>query len=304
MSDYLSRVAERASGVPTGVRPLLPSLFDPEKASAIFAPEFAEANAAAPEARPRRRKDPAHLEDEISFVQERVAGSKAAPVESPVESFARDEKNAAPDISGPSIIAPVMEPKPEKPAARKPPARQVSLESREPAPETASDRPAKLSHARPESPAHLRSFLPALEALPAKSHLEKIPADAEVPPPRRPAADNVFRPPAEPVKTDAAASTKGSPQKVSPALERQGAVVPAFVSVPRESTARLSHAMRENQSLAKESSAARTIRVTIGRIEVRAIHPPPEPPRRPRPVPAAPKMSLDDYLRSRNGGTG
>jgi len=44
-----------------------------------------------------------------------------------------------------------------------------------------------------------------------------------------------------------------------------------------------------------------TIRVTIGRIEVRAVSPPAPPPRRTKQP--APKMSLDDYLRARNGGT-
>ena len=42
------------------------------------------------------------------------------------------------------------------------------------------------------------------------------------------------------------------------------------------------------------------IRVMIGRIEVRAITPPPTP--RPRPTPPSPKVSLDDYLRARDGG--
>ncbi|HEU4792604.1 MAG TPA: hypothetical protein VFS96_03005 [Nitrolancea sp.] len=42
------------------------------------------------------------------------------------------------------------------------------------------------------------------------------------------------------------------------------------------------------------------IQVTIGRIEVRAVIQPPTP--RQRPTPPAPKVSLDDYLRARDGG--
>lgn len=42
------------------------------------------------------------------------------------------------------------------------------------------------------------------------------------------------------------------------------------------------------------------IRVTIGRIDVRAV-PPPAPPQQP-PPPPAPGLSLDDYLKERNGG--
>lgn len=49
---------------------------------------------------------------------------------------------------------------------------------------------------------------------------------------------------------------------------------------------------------AAETPAAPVIRVTIGRVEVRAATPPPpvEPP-----APPAPRLSLDDYLRSHNG---
>ena len=58
-----------------------------------------------------------------------------------------------------------------------------------------------------------------------------------------------------------------------------------------------SYSTRENAFSRTEP----TIRVTIGRIEVRAVSPPEPPPRRTKQP--APKMSLDDYLRSRNGGT-
>ena len=45
-----------------------------------------------------------------------------------------------------------------------------------------------------------------------------------------------------------------------------------------------------------------TIQVTIGRVEVRAIAPPPSP--RQPPQPSVPKLSLEDYLKSRSGGRG
>lgn len=50
-----------------------------------------------------------------------------------------------------------------------------------------------------------------------------------------------------------------------------------------------------------EPSSAPVIRVTIGRIEVRAAAPPPPPVEAPAPPP--PRISLDDYLRSHNGRT-
>jgi hypothetical protein len=49
---------------------------------------------------------------------------------------------------------------------------------------------------------------------------------------------------------------------------------------------------------AGETAAAPAIRVTIGRVEVRAVTPPP--PAEP-PAPPTPRLSLDDYLRSHNG---
>ena len=49
------------------------------------------------------------------------------------------------------------------------------------------------------------------------------------------------------------------------------------------------------------ASSAPTIRVTIGRIDVRAVTPPPPAPR-PKPIRAGPTLSLDDYTRQRKGG--
>lgn len=56
---------------------------------------------------------------------------------------------------------------------------------------------------------------------------------------------------------------------------------------------------RENEN---DSASAPTIRVTIGRIEVRAVHTPP-PPQSKRATMPAPQVSLEDYLRKRNGGS-
>ena len=59
---------------------------------------------------------------------------------------------------------------------------------------------------------------------------------------------------------------------------------------------------QEPREAAPESSAP-TIRVTIGRIEVRAITPPPMPlAQRTTPARPGPALSLDDYLKQHNGG--
>jgi hypothetical protein len=44
------------------------------------------------------------------------------------------------------------------------------------------------------------------------------------------------------------------------------------------------------------------IRISIGRVEVRAVTAPPAPEPPSRPGPSGPKLSLDDYLRARNEG--
>ncbi len=56
----------------------------------------------------------------------------------------------------------------------------------------------------------------------------------------------------------------------------------------------------QNVTTHDSSSSTPTIQVTIGRIEVRAITPPVAPPQRPRKP--SPALSLDDYLKQRNGG--
>jgi hypothetical protein len=51
----------------------------------------------------------------------------------------------------------------------------------------------------------------------------------------------------------------------------------------------------------RSSTSAPIIRVTIGRVEVRAVHPPAPAPKPPKPSP--PKLSLEDYLRQRSKGS-
>jgi hypothetical protein len=75
-------------------------------------------------------------------------------------------------------------------------------------------------------------------------------------------------------------------------------VAPAPATIPRISPA---PSNPERARRADSASSPRPIHITIGRIEVRAVHPPPEPVRH-RPAPAAPKISLEEYLKQRNGG--
>ena len=77
-------------------------------------------------------------------------------------------------------------------------------------------------------------------------------------------------------------------------------VMPRIVR-PR-SDGHLERGSREPRVAAPEPPAP-TIRVAIGRIEVRAITPPPTPPaQRTTPARPSPALSLDEYLKQRNGG--
>lgn len=58
---------------------------------------------------------------------------------------------------------------------------------------------------------------------------------------------------------------------------------------------------REEIAFSEPSSPPTTIRVTIGRVEVRAIMPP-APPTRAKPALPGPALSLEDYLKQRNEG--
>jgi len=61
------------------------------------------------------------------------------------------------------------------------------------------------------------------------------------------------------------------------------------------------HEVGEKLAFSERSSPPPTIRVTIGRVEVRAIMPP-APPTRTKPARPGPALSLEDYLKQRNRG--
>jgi len=80
-----------------------------------------------------------------------------------------------------------------------------------------------------------------------------------------------------------------SPAEPSGIPKPRPLVLEAVIARPREAP----HA---------EPKATRTIHVTIGRIEVRAVMPPAPPAPRPRPTQPVPLLSLEDYLKQRNEG--
>jgi hypothetical protein len=86
--------------------------------------------------------------------------------------------------------------------------------------------------------------------------------------------------------------------ELSPVKPAKPVLQPSFPPLPRPVVPSARH---QAEIMQGKALAVPTIQVTIGRIEVRAIMPPAVPTTRAvRPV--APKLSLEDYLRSRAGG--
>lgn len=209
-----------------------------------------------------------------------------------------DQQNSSSRTTGPSNSAP---PGPAR--------RETGRGGRDAARTTTDVR----SEQRPESrPRAIRRVEPGpLQRVADEAPRRPAPED---PPPDPPAAKNgshrsVFRQDGtveEPGRAMIASSSgKGNPLVSGIAQGRAAAaVVPRIAPriVDHLPDQRQEQAPRETRAFAPEPPAP-TIRVAIGRIEVRAITPPPAPPaRRELPVRSGPALSLDDYLKQRNGG--
>ncbi len=99
------------------------------------------------------------------------------------------------------------------------------------------------------------------------------------------------------------------PSAASPALRAESDIVEPLLpsAYPSMQTGRMGPSVTRKRVAQQfsESPATPTIRVTIGRIDVRAVTPTPPPAVSPAPVRAQrarPALSLDDYLKQRNGG--
>jgi hypothetical protein len=79
------------------------------------------------------------------------------------------------------------------------------------------------------------------------------------------------------------------------------AMRPAVPTVPQVFPAPSRSERAANSRALRGDASPRAIHITIGRIEVRAVHPPPEPLPQQRPAPVSPKISLEEYLKQRNG---
>ena len=170
----------------------------------------------------------------------------------------------------------------------------------------------------PDTP-HRLAVPPGAEPTRAATDLDIAPATTSAPPPSNSAIELargqpaplvpvaaqevtlVVQPVAPPILPSApalmASEAQDNPREHWPAVER---IRPSAGWVEPLAAPSAAAPAPTRRQPAVDPPPAPTIRVTIGRVEVRAVLPPPAPAR--TPAPATPKLSLDEYLRSRNGG--
>lgn len=160
-----------------------------------------------------------------------------------------------------------------------------------------SDRPLNISIAplsrRPESRDKVSPEIKPAGALADQTQRGQLnqPSGSEPLSPRTPKA---MLPPARPglTATDDGQSVRAN---VEPLMIR-----PQIVARADESNLRAGITTNGAANKVTSDQAAPVIRVTIGRVDVRAVNAPARPVRRVA-MPGAPKLSLEDYLRSRSG---
>ena len=320
MNDYLGRAVEREIATVPAVRPALPSLFDPGKSSAIITglepdrpSEGDPSRVTQDEAKPKISSLPERLTAVDALCMNAASATpvpgkreKGVAKTSPVFAEAR----AVP--SAPAAFSTESSPAKQEQLSVGAPIEPVVRPTAEATPPPLQTLAATIDRRTTEMPP--RPFQTTAEPV--------IRPTAEAPPrPPQAAAAPVVRraaqlPPEEPRVVPAIgedASTSQTAPAARPAPESTEAkfekppgtipltqvVAPAHAAIPRISPAPSSPERARNSD---NTASPRAIHITIGRIEVRAVHPPPAPLPQPRPAPASPKISLEEYLKQRNGG--
>lgn len=288
MTDYLSRAVERETSAVPGVRPALPSLFDSGKASANFsAPETESPGDGEPSriAHSETNAEVSSVHDSLAAVTALWTEAAAAP-EPSGETEVMARKTSAGFVDKPATVASVAMPQPTSGASPEQPPRAATAD---------------------------RTARPTAEAAP-----RRLPQVAAAEPIVRPAtASHPSEPPAAPTFSERAPTAHPKPagteptarptrESLEPKPELPPAVAPvthivtpAPATVSRVSPAPSRERARNGGVARDDASAPRAIHITIGRIEVRAVHPPAEPVP-PRPAPASSRITLEEYLKQRN----
>jgi hypothetical protein len=266
MSDYLDRLTRQSSGSEAAIRPRLSARFEPtEQASTLDL----EAEAELPGTEAERGQ----------------ANTLQPPAQPPIETGGRPVTNAG--MHRPSLLALPM-PLPELIEMDDATSRQA-----EQSVQTAVAAKIELTHV-----AQIQTT-PLVGTSPAGGH-ERLAANAERSILSTHSNLEQTAPPATTVKVDSPVPMTWLNDR-RPSERAQGAATlrPGRVVQPQVLPAPEPTAPPKNRTA--ELQASPVIRVTIGRVEVRAIMPPPAAPAR-RSAPSAPQLSLEEYLRRRNGG--
>jgi hypothetical protein len=336
MSDFVSQLAERAMGTAPVVQPLIPSIFAQEPAGHLTGPE----GEPAPEdpyraPRPQTPPDtPTHVPDEAGPQNQEPDTDITPPPSAPDTVLSAPSSQAPPsgqeDLDAPEAPGPPLRQR----AADEPGPLETGMESMQEGRQTLSSIPPKSlaprSGPRRESrnivaegrtPLSELRFEPAprVESSPARRDVEEAPQQL-VP---KDAPSNSFvaeqgqamlRPamlaqvateaPAPPSRSDGLDETSEvTPMseivRATSATQRSATVVVPRI-VPHQPGQQEETGPRETSVPAPEPPAP-TIKVAIGRIEVRAVTLP-APARREAPARPGPLLSLDEYLEQSNGG--
>ncbi len=273
MSSYLSVLAARAIGQPQSIRPRLASLFEPSVASVPVPDGIAGVRPG----RPRAFRD--HDEPE------------PFPVVHPDEPLPSAMTSRSTRISMPVQEAPIVTAEFRIP--------QRTLEAPGLPPRPVSPATATVMHL-PDNGLHFASEPLGPHQNPAGDSGEFKVQPIGISDPRPAAGMQEIR---APEKGTAPGEGRESALRLDPGVEsgktrRDEPRDAALVVRPEASAARRERPTLERSPLERESQSA--IRITIGRVDVRAIVPPPSttPSRK---TAASGPLTLDEYLRKRNG---
>lgn len=282
MSAYLARLVRSGGGGAADVRPRLPSIFEPIGRGAVLTPIDHR------------------LDDEIGPDVERpsahpgVARSTDQQHRAPAASPAGSERRRARPEPGrpPNEVVGIAEPRvrgvPE-PGDRVEPPRGIERLAPAEAARSAADPEGSQAGAIEETRQVVAPSPPTSATMPQEPPLPVPAPDARPPRDPVPVAD-VDRPPALPRSRPPTASQIAADRRPEPAVSIQPASIPPISPVVGSRRLRMAG-----------SADPPIVRITIGRIDVRAV--PPDAPTEVKKPPARhrPAMSLEDYLKRRNG---
>jgi hypothetical protein len=294
MTDFLTRLAERSLRLAPVLEPLQPPMFAPESALLAGVPQETTAEegaraSAEPGPSPRLRPVLAVSKGDEAGVLEQartrvssppslVAPSTTLPGETPPRAFdmqpgvpGRELPRGAEEL--PAAFAPVLSPRTSQPSSA-----PVQEEARQPV-TTAVMTPLAQPHETDQAHGHDQSG----------SHVFPIPVThADTP-------------------TPAQRPTPGTPDTPSRVIDRRVAFemvpMPGVEMVPVPGAVPVAFPADQRRAAPEPSPTAPTIRVSIGRIEVRAIMPSVPPARHTPPAQSRPQLSLEDYLQQHRGGS-